>query len=186
LPGYGAVSFPIWMPEMTLESACPCGTEATYDACCAPIHRDIQQAATALQLMRARYSAFVKCDIDFLHDSLARELRGDFDRVTASAWAKSEWLGLEVLGHEAGAGTDSEGQVEFVARFRLRGVLQKHHERARFLREDGAWRYNDGELVGETQAPVVAGPRIGRNEPCPCGSGKKYKKCCGGRQEAAA
>ena len=26
---------------------------------------------------------------------------------------------------------------------------------------------------------VVKGPKIGRNDPCPCGSGKKYKKCCG-------
>ena len=30
------------------------------------------------------------------------------------------------------------------------------------------------------QAPVVkSGPDVGRNDPCPCGSGKKYKKCCG-------
>ncbi|MCK4258479.1 MAG: preprotein translocase subunit SecA [Halanaerobiales bacterium] len=29
------------------------------------------------------------------------------------------------------------------------------------------------------QEPVVKGEKIGRNEPCPCGSGKKYKKCCG-------
>ena len=29
---------------------------------------------------------------------------------------------------------------------------------------------------------VVNGPKIGRNDPCPCGSGKKYKKCCGARQ----
>ena len=26
---------------------------------------------------------------------------------------------------------------------------------------------------------VVKGPKVGRNDPCPCGSGKKYKKCCG-------
>ena len=26
---------------------------------------------------------------------------------------------------------------------------------------------------------IVKGPKIGRNDPCPCGSGKKYKKCCG-------
>lgn len=34
-----------------------------------------------------------------------------------------------------------------------------------------------GELVLDT-IPVIAGPRVGRNDPCPCGSGKKYKKCC--------
>jgi hypothetical protein len=36
----------------------------------------------------------------------------------------------------------------------------------------------DGEaLIDE---PVVATVKVGRNDPCPCGSGKKYKKCCGG------
>lgn len=34
--------------------------------------------------------------------------------------------------------------------------------------------------------PIVAAPRIGRNEPCPCGSGKKFKKCCEGRQAPTA
>ena len=28
-------------------------------------------------------------------------------------------------------------------------------------------------------APAPARPAVGRNDPCPCGSGKKYKKCCG-------
>jgi hypothetical protein len=31
-----------------------------------------------------------------------------------------------------------------------------------------------------TDEPVVATVKVGRNDPCPCGSGKKYKKCCGG------
>jgi uncharacterized protein len=31
-----------------------------------------------------------------------------------------------------------------------------------------------------TIEPRRSTPKIGRNEPCPCGSGKKYKKCCGG------
>ena len=34
--------------------------------------------------------------------------------------------------------------------------------------------------------PAVAVPKIGRNEPCPCGSGKKFKKCCGGSQPQTA
>ena len=38
-----------------------------------------------------------------------------------------------------------------------------------------------GEAVSETSkpAPVKGGMRVGRNDPCPCGSGQKYKKCCG-------
>ncbi len=39
-------------------------------------------------------------------------------------------------------------------------------------------RYNRGE-GSESLQPVTRGKKIGRNEPCPCGSGKKYKKCCG-------
>ena len=31
-------------------------------------------------------------------------------------------------------------------------------------------------------SPVKAGPKVGRNDPCPCGSGKKYKNCCGKEQ----
>jgi preprotein translocase subunit SecA len=41
-----------------------------------------------------------------------------------------------------------------------------------------AIRYNKGE-VSESSQPVTRGKKVGRNEPCPCGSGKKYKKCCG-------
>lgn len=36
------------------------------------------------------------------------------------------------------------------------------------------------EQVGAT-APVRVGPKVGRNDPRPCGSGKKYKRCCGTR-----
>ena len=33
--------------------------------------------------------------------------------------------------------------------------------------------------VNENKTVVNEGPKIGRNDPCPCGSGKKYKNCCG-------
>ena len=38
---------------------------------------------------------------------------------------------------------------------------------------------SNGSISEEAQKPAKAGPRIGRNDLCPCGSGKKYKKCCG-------
>lgn len=171
---------------MTTETKlCHCGSSLSFTDCCEPIHQDIARATTAESLMRARYSAFATGNVDFLADSLTEPLRRDFDRVTAAAWARSEWLGLEVRSVQAGQAEDASGEVEFVARFRLQGVERQHHERARFVREGRGWRYDDGELIGETHAPVVAGPKIGRNETCPCGSGKKYKKCCGGRQQAA-
>ena len=42
------------------------------------------------------------------------------------------------------------------------------------------WDERTGEA--STNAPVKSGPKVGRNDPCPCGSGKKYKKCCQGAQ----
>ena len=39
---------------------------------------------------------------------------------------------------------------------------------------------------GESQPVKKEGKKIGRNEPCPCGSGKKYKKCCANKQAAGA
>jgi uncharacterized protein YecA (UPF0149 family) len=36
-----------------------------------------------------------------------------------------------------------------------------------------------GEEAGKTKPMVRSEPKVGRNDPCPCGSGKKYKKCHG-------
>ena len=55
------------------------------------------------------------------------------------------------------------------------------------IRQMKKWMKNhEAELRAEGGAPVQKvetvvheGPRVGRNDPCPCGSGKKYKKCCG-------
>ena len=79
---------------------------------------------------------------------------------------------------EAGCEEDQQGVVEFIATFKEKGVTRRHHEKSRFEKQDGRWYFVDGELVlAKTQ--VNEGPKVGRNDPCPCGSGKKYKKCCG-------
>jgi preprotein translocase subunit SecA len=44
----------------------------------------------------------------------------------------------------------------------------------------------DGGGHGKAKTVRRAGPRIGRNDPCPCGSGKKYKKCCMAKDQAQA
>jgi SEC-C motif-containing protein/uncharacterized protein DUF1186 len=45
-----------------------------------------------------------------------------------------------------------------------------------------AWwaRLDDAAESAVAAQPYRAPPKVGRNEPCPCGSGKKFKKCCGG------
>jgi len=160
------------------QSNCPCGSGKAYAECCKPIISGDAKAETAEALMRARYSAYVKCDVDFLLNSLHPDGSGDVDRESTKAWAQNaEWHGLEILSTAAGGPKDETGEVEFVAKYSLQGEPQRHHERGMFKRNNGNWLYLDGNEIHP--APVV-GPRvrIGRNDTCLCGSGQKFKKCC--------
>jgi len=157
---------------------CHCGSELPFEECCQPIISGTKPAPTAEALMRARYSAYVVCDIKFLTESLAPDERHDFDPEQAKAWSQnSKWLGLTVHAVKDGGENDQTGQVDFTASYEYQGGRQDHRELADFKRLDGAWHYTEGRM--RSHDPIVRGPKTGRNEPCPCGSGKKYKKCCG-------
>lgn len=161
---------------MTL--SCPCGTEKSYGECCGPIISGAAKARTAEALMRARYSAYVKCEVDFLLGSLHPDSSGGVDRESTKAWAQNaDWHGLEVLSTAAGGDKDETGEVEFVAKYSLQDEPQRHHERGMFKRHNGSWLYLDGT---EIHPAPVTGPRVrlGRNDECLCGSGSKFKKCC--------
>jgi len=156
-------------------SNCPCGSGKAFDACCSPVIAGQVKAAAPEALMRARYSAFATGSTEFLTESLHPDHRHDHDAAATKRWAeKSDWLGLEIVHAEAG---DEEGVVEFIATFKEKGIVRRHHEKSRFKKEGDHWYFVDGQLVlPATQ--VNEGRKVGRNEPCPCGSGKKYKKCC--------
>jgi SEC-C motif-containing protein len=155
---------------------CPCGSGRTLDLCCGPYLSGTTPAPTAEALMRSRYSAFATGNIDYLQATLLPETAQDFNRAETEQWANSaEWTGLEVRSTSSGGPSDAEGFVEFVAHFKMQGKSHVHHETGRFARQDGAWYYVDGNM-GPRPRTVA---KIGRNDPCPCGSGKKYKKCCG-------
>jgi SEC-C motif-containing protein len=129
--------------------------------------------------MRSRYSAHVLGAIDYLMATWDATARAAVDRAAVAEWARtSEWLGLEVLATQAGGVADERGVVEFTARHRGRdGAVRVHHERSRFVRRGERWYYVDGDVVAA--APAVRAATPGRNDACSCGSGKKYKKCCG-------
>lgn len=162
-----------------MSELCPCGSGKPKADCCGPILDGARKPATAEQLMRARYSAYAVADIDFLYNTSGPDVQREFDPESSRRWAEgSEWKGMEVIATEGGAESDSEGTVEFVARYSVNGTDFEHHERSTFQRLDGDWKFIDGELV--KPKPIVReSAKVGRNDPCPCGSGKKYKKCCG-------
>ena len=91
---------------------------------------------------------------------------------------RSRWHGLEVIRTEGGGPKDKTGVVEFRALYTANGEFCNHHEVATFVKDRSGWKFEDGDLVGETPT-VREEPKVGRNDPCPCGSGKKYKTCCG-------
>lgn len=156
---------------------CPCGSSESYSQCCEPVITGKRPAGTAEQLMRSRYSAYAKAEVDYIYETTHPDHRKGYDHKGTKEWAEnSEWESLEIVEVKKGDTGDDTGEVEFIATYREKGVRKVHHELAQFKKEEGAWLFTDGNMVGNK--PLVSS-KIGRNEPCPCGSGKKYKKCCG-------
>lgn len=169
---------------------CPCGTGQSFETCCGPFLSGQAMPETAEKLMRARYTAFTKADLGYIEKTLAPESRKEFDAEGTKAWAETaKWKGLQILETDKGGTTDKKGTVEFVATYETDGETLEHHEVSNFRKNDrGQWLFVDGDAhshkAGEghhhhakPQTVQREEPKIGRNDPCPCGSGKKYKKC---------
>lgn len=165
---------------------CPCGSGDAYAACCGPFLARKTAAPTAEALMRSRYTAYVRNDVAYLEMTLAPRKRAFFDARQTLDWnADVSWTGLCVLRARGGSG-DTEGVVEFRASFVKAGEPGEIHETSRFRHKGGQWFYVDGrfgdaaeEADGTAGGAVTRAPKVGRNDPCPCGSGKKFKRCCG-------
>ncbi len=122
---------------------CPCGTGLPHAECFVRLHQGTVAAATAEQLMRSRYSAFVLGDAAYLlatwhPDTRPRALQLDDD---------VSWIGLEILGRTRGTMLDRQGTVEFRARYVSAGRPGVQHENSRFVRTDATWHYLDGVSV---------------------------------------
>jgi SEC-C motif domain protein len=165
------------MPAVDPSSPCPCGTGAPLSQCCAPFHAGAA-APTALALMRSRYSAYVVGAIDYLVASHHESSREQIDVPATERWSRQTvWQGLEILATEQGQPEDDDGVVEFIARGITDGAPFAQRERSRFRKQDGRWYYLDGKARAEPARKKAA--EVGPNQPCPCGSGRKYKKCHG-------
>jgi len=161
------------MSKTESEAPCPCGGGTLAD-CCGPFIAGDRLAPTAETLMRSRYSAYARGETDYLLRTWHPSSRPDDFELQDVI----QWRGLNILATEAGGADDTTGQVEFIASYQVAGRFDQLHERSDFRREDGAWYYVDGVEVKGRPVTVV---KVGRNEPCPCGSGKKYKRCCQGK-----
>lgn len=157
---------------------CPCGSGLTYGACCEPFIKGAKDAPTAEALMRARYTAYAKGEVDFIEKTHERDERDNVSIEETRKWSQeSTWLGLKIHRVEKGGPNDDTGVVDFTATYSSHGLKEEYHEIGEFKNVAGKWYYDKGMVV-PTQI-VREGSKVGRNDPCPCGSGKKYKHCHG-------
>ncbi len=149
---------------------CPCGSGRLFADCCSPFVAGITPAPSPGALMRSRYTAYVVKNTDYLLTTWHPSTRPPaIDPATIPCWTH-----LNVMREEEGDA--DQALVEFSARASSGGRVLVLHEISRFVRENDRWYYIDGE-ISEAPATTVAKP--GRNSLCPCGSGRKFKKCCG-------
>lgn len=164
--------------ETDTQNTCPCGSGKNLEQCCLPIITRKKNALTAEELLRARYSSFVLGNVDFILDTHHSKTRNDVKKEEIEDWSKnSKWLGLEIKQVEGGAAGDKEGKLIFCAHYETKGKKEDHWEQSVFEKENDQWKFLDGQRL--QVGPIRReGPKLGRNDPCPCGSGKKFKKCC--------
>jgi SEC-C motif-containing protein len=161
-------------PIAGANNPCLCGSGLDYAECCGQYHSGEKAAPTAEALMRSRFTAYARQDEAYLlatWDAATRPAAIDFSRE------KAEWRKLEIVGTKKGGIKDNKGLVEFKAYFLQDGEEHVMNEASRFTRINGRWFYLDG--IVKSIGKVGLQTNQGKNAPCPCGSGKKFKRCCG-------
>jgi SEC-C motif-containing protein len=149
---------------------CPCGSGISLEQCCGHYH-DGTPAPSAETLMRSRYSAYALGRVDYLLATTLPAQQAKLDREAISAWSlQSTWLGLEVESSELIGAQPEHAFVTFTAHWHDGSGEHSHRERSSFVQHQGRWYFID---------PTVT-LKAGRNDPCPCQSGQKFKKCCSG------
>ena len=164
-----------------MSELCPCGSGLAYEQCCRPYIEGEKWPETAEALVRSRYTAYGSGHFDYLVETTHPDYR---EGITAEQLAQSaegvHWHRLDIVGTADNVPAGENGErydvVDFYAFYELDGVLRQIGEKSFFDRKDDKLYYVDGVPLDE---PYTAEPKVGRNDPCPCGSGKKYKKCCG-------
>lgn len=170
---------------MQANNLCPCSSNKNFGDCCQLYISKEYQAPSPEALMRSRYTAYYLKDYEYIICTYVEEKATKLSvKDIKAASDDTIWLDLQVLSSFA---EGDVGEVEFIARYGVldpiestdgahkqprRGFYQMH-ERSRFVLQDSRWRYLDGDNLSQT-GPI----KLGRNETCLCGSGKKYKRCC--------
>lgn len=147
-----------------MSTPCPCQSGKDYSQCCQPLHNG-EPATGPEALMRSRFSAFARGNADYVQSSWHSSTRP----ASLTLDDGERWVGLEIKSADQ---QGDRGSVHFRAISQHDDGFSVLEETSNFVREGDHWFYVDG-------TPTVSALKPGRNDPCPCGSGRKFKKCCG-------
>ncbi len=160
---------------MSENLSCLCGSDLLPNQCCSLFHSGEENADTAEKLMRSRFTAYAQQNESYLLNTWDGGKRPEY--IDFSQEGNVIWQRLEIVGKKKGGAKDSKGIVEFKAFYRLDGEDYLMHEISRFVKKQGEWFYLDGMV--KSVGKVNNQTNLGKNAPCSCGSGKKFKRCCG-------
>ncbi|RXI28580.1 YchJ family protein [Aliarcobacter trophiarum] len=135
--------------KLSVNSLCPCGSLIKYKKCCKVFHDEIKSPATALELMKSRFSAFAFFRSDYIIKTTDKN-NSDFTLDTLS-WENdiklfcknTNFNKLEILDF-------IDGEVESFVKFKAHLFQNKKDisfiEKSRFLKKNSIWLYVDGEF----------------------------------------
>jgi SEC-C motif-containing protein len=154
---------------MQTKEDCPCGSEKSYQQCCAIFHKGVSNPNTPEELMRSRYSAFALNKFEYIKNTMSgKAAQGFIADPEEQTQSSSQWLGLDVIKSYNDKKNSNRAFVEFRALYTFEGATSILHELSEFTKINGRWFYTSGETK-----------KSSRNDPCPCHSGKKLKRCHG-------
>ena len=155
---------------------CFCCSNKPYSECCEPKHTGATIAESAQALMRSRYSAYCLSNWAYILKTYSKKQRASLSEQALEVSASgTKWLALSVVAPstEAQQSSATTDQVEFKAYYAVNHKPYLMHETSDFVMEDNEWRYTTGIMHSDSGLL-----KTGRNDPCFCGSGKKFKQCC--------
>jgi len=109
-----------------------------------PFHYGRVNPETALQLMRARYSGYFFRITDFLVATTHPEKRRPgMKECLENSLHQADWSFLTIVASSKGEPLDKTGKVEFIAEYFIERQRHELHEKSRFKRFKGQWKYLD-------------------------------------------
>lgn len=125
-----------------ISTDCACGSKQSFVLCCEKFISGENQASTAEQLMRSRYTAYIQQNSAYLLATWHASTRPNSVQFDP----KMHWFDLQIKRVQNGGIAESTGLVEFIARYKINGRAHRLHEASNFIKQEQRWFYLDGEI----------------------------------------